>query len=264
MISKLFPPAILTLAALISPLDSVSAVASETKLALPNKVIWAWQRPENLQFINPNEFGVAYLACRALLSENKVIYHWRNQSLHLPDKVVVVPTIRIDVDTKNAPKLSNEQIESLLKVIEQIAHRPGSAEIQIDFDARVTEREFYRKLLNALRQRTPGVSISITALASWCLFDSWIKDLPVDETIPMMFSLGQERAKILYYLKTHKSFLFEGCCKSLGISIEDAEVNGIMIPLVKERKIPVRIFVFSKTAWNEKKIESVRKLLGEP
>lgn len=264
MIPKCFSSAILALSALLSPLVSISAVASESKIALPNKVIWAWQRPENLQFINPQEFGVAYLACRALLTENKVVYHWRNQSLRLPDKIAVAPTIRIDVDTKNAPKLNDEQIESLLKVIEQIAHRPGIAEIQIDFDARVTEREFYRKLLNALRQRIPGTPISITALASWCLFDSWIKDLPVDETIPMMFSLGQEREKILYYFKTHKSFLFEGCCKSLGISIEDAEVNGIMIPLVKERKIPVRIFVFSKTAWNEKKIQSVRNLLGEP
>ncbi len=241
-----------------------SALGAEQKATLPNKVIWAWQRPEHLQFLNPKEFGVAYLACRALLSEDKVIYHWRNQTLSLPENTQLIPTIRIDVDLKNSPKLSAEQIESLLKVIEQIAHRPNTAEIQIDFDARVTEREFYRKLVKRVKEELSTVPLSITALASWCLFDSWIKDLPVDESVPMMFSLGQERSKILYYFKTHKTFLVDGCCKSLGISIEDAEVNGIMIPLVKERKIPVRIFVFSKTAWNERKLQAVRKLLGEP
>ena len=227
---------------------------------LPNKVIWAWQRPEHLEFIDPHEFGIAYLACRVLLTENGIKTHWRNQTLKLPAAAVLVPTIRIDVSAK--PALDEKQMEDVLKLIQQVAARPHIAEIQIDFDARVTEREFYRKLLEELHKRLAGKTpVSITALASWCLFDNWIKDLPVDETVPMMFSLGGEREKLLLYFRKEKDFMVSGCCKSLGISLEDEEVNKVMLPLMKKRKIPVRVFVFTKTAWTPEKIQALRDLL---
>lgn len=230
---------------------------------MPDRVIWAWQRPENLEFLNPKEFAVAYLACRVLLTESTMKIHWRNQSLKLPPGAVLVPVVRVDADSHLKPSLNEQQLEELSKLIETVAQRPNIAEIQIDFDALESERDFYRKLLERLQRKLAGkVPISITALASWCLFDNWIRDLPVDETVPMMFSLGRDRQKILLYFREGKDFMVSGCCKSLGISLEDEEVNKVMIPLLKQRKIPVRVFAFTKTAWTAQKIQTLRNLLS--
>ncbi|HNB24804.1 MAG TPA: hypothetical protein PKZ32_20450, partial [Candidatus Melainabacteria bacterium] len=105
------------------------------------------------------------------------------------------------------------------------------------------------------------MAISITALASWCLFDNWIKDLPIDESVPMMFSLGRDREKVLLYIRKHHDFLDARANRSLGLSLEDTRVNELMIPIAQKRKIPVRVYVFTRTAWTEKKIQAVRSLL---
>jgi hypothetical protein len=37
---------------------------------MPKKMIWAWERPEDLRFLDPKEFGVAFLA-QTLFLENE-------------------------------------------------------------------------------------------------------------------------------------------------------------------------------------------------
>jgi hypothetical protein len=37
--------------------------------------------------------------------------------------------------------------------------------------------------------------LSITALASWCSFDDWLRGLPVDEAVPMMFRMEPDRRR---------------------------------------------------------------------
>ena len=41
----------------------------------------------------------------------------------------------------------------------------------------------------------------MTALASWCLSDRWISDLPVDEAVPMLFQMGPETPDIKRMLR---------------------------------------------------------------
>src|SRR5439155_8746311 len=64
----------------------------------------------------------------------------------------------------------------------------GSDNVQIDFDATLSERPFYRALINDLHRTIPH--ITITALASWCSDDRWMGDLPIDDAIPMLFQMG--------------------------------------------------------------------------
>ncbi|MBS1957810.1 MAG: DUF3142 domain-containing protein [Cyanobacteria bacterium SZAS-4] len=235
---------------------------SKAPPALPRKVLWAWKRAEDLSGINPHEFGVAYLACHILLSEDKVEWQSRNQPLKVPPNTVVVPTVRIDVDHRKKTALSAKQVMETTRLILKAARAPHAAQVQIDFDALETERDFYRALLKNLRQNLPEkMPISITALASWCLFDNWIKDLPIDESVPMMFSLGRERDKVLLYFRSHRDFLDERAKRSLGLSLEDTGVNELMIPITEKRKIPVRIYVFTKTAWTDKKLQAVNTML---
>ena len=251
---------------LASPALSTESPTSKSRadLKLPNKVLWAWKRPEDLSQINPKEFGVAYLACHIFVEGDKVKWETRNQPLKLPAQTIVVPTVRIDVLHRQKPELAEKQLEKIEWLIRKAAAVPNAAQIQIDFDALETEREFYRSLLHRLRKSLPpSLPISITSLASWCLFDNWIKDLPIDESVPMMFSLGREREKVLLYFRSHKDFIDERSKRSLGLSLEDTAVNELMIPIAQKRKIPVRVYVFTKTAWTAKKLQAVDSLLSK-
>jgi hypothetical protein len=233
-------------------------------LKLPQKVLWAWKRPEDLSQIDPNKYGVAYLACHVFLEGENVKWQSRNQPLKLPPYAVVVPTVRIDIVRRDKPALSQQQIEKLLRLIQKAASVPNAAQVQIDFDALESERRFYRSLLEQLRKKLPAsMPISITALASWCLFDNWIKDLPIDESVPMMFSLGPDRDKVLRYFRSHRDFIDERARRSLGLSLEDTTVNELMLPITQKRKIPVRVYVFTKTAWTEKKLQAVDSMLSK-
>lgn len=239
------------------------AFAAAPPPALPNKVLWAWQRAENLSFIDPGEFAVAYMACRAVLTGDEVRFEWRNQPLRVPEGTLLIPTIRIDVERRQPCAFSQSQLKRLTHAMMIVARRPRSPQIQIDFDALYTEREFYRQLIDDIAVRLPdGVKLSITSLASWCLFDDWIRNLPVHESVPMMFSLGRERAKVLNYFRQGADFRTLRCCRSLGLSLEEPDVNRLMIPLIRRRTIPCRVYVFTKTAWNAKKVKAVQEMLG--
>lgn len=230
---------------------------------LPNKVLWAWQRAEDLSSIDPQEFGVAFLTCHTQLEGDKVNWQWRNQPLKVPPNTKVVPVVRIDVDHKRPVSFSQQQLDRLTDIIVKASKAPNSAQVQIDFDALASERSFYRRLIEQVHSKIK-VPLSITALASWCLFDNWIKDLPITESVPMMFSLGRDRKKVLLHFRTKGDFFDPRCTQSLGLSLEDSEVNELMIPLSKRRKIPVRVYVFTRTPWTPKKIQSARLLLEQP
>ncbi len=246
------------------PGDSKIGNYRNAQISLPNKILWAWERPEDLTQIDPHEFGVAYLACHVFLKGEAIKWQTRNQPLKIPPQTAMVPTVRIDVVRGEKAALSEQQMEKLVYLIERASRVPNAAQIQIDFDALESERGFYRSLLQRLRKTLPAnMPISITALASWCLFDNWIKDLPIDESVPMMFSLGRERDKVLLYFRAHHDFIDGRAKRSLGLSLEDTGVNELMIPLTEKRKIPVRIYVFTKTAWTEKKLQAVHSLLSK-
>jgi hypothetical protein len=111
----------------------------------------------------------------------------------------------------------------------------GVRALQIDFDARASEREFYRAVLLDLRRVLPAsMPLSITALASWCEFDGWISGIPVTEAVPMLFRMGAES------YRAGGDFRVDACRTSLGISTDE--------PL---REIPRgrRIYLFHPRSW---------------
>jgi hypothetical protein len=249
-----------SLAVLLALLCALPASAVE----LPNKVLWAWKRPEDLSYIDSKEFGIAYLFCHARLRGDETRLEWRNQPLKAPRDAAMVPVMRIDTDLRAPCAYSQRQIKTLVAAITSVAQLPRVAQIQIDFDATQTERRFYATLLEALRAALPkDLPLSITSLASWCMFDDWTFSLPVQESVPMMFSLGRDREKVLNYFRWRRDFRAPRCCNSLGLSLEEPDVNELMIPITERRTIPVRVYVFTKSAWTAKKVDAVRKMLGK-
>jgi hypothetical protein len=127
---------------------------------------------------------------------------------------------------------------------------PNVAAIQIDFDAVTSEREFYRALLGDLRKQLPDeVPLSMTALASFCVGDRWLSNLPVDEAVPMIFRMGTDDRPIRTLLGAGHDFNEPLCRKSYGIALDE--------PVQMKFDETRRVFVFNKRPWTEKDFASL-------
>jgi len=232
------------------PAECSFASAEKDGFVEPKKIIfWAWERPEDLSILDSGTAEVASLAATLKVQKKRLKVFTRQQPLKLPAKTRRITVIRIETDRKSmlAP-FSGEMAE----IIDDVAGAASARHLQIDFDARVSERQFYRELLLAIRKKLPeAVHISITALASWCMHDRWLEGLPVDEVVPMVFRMGPEGPAILRSLEARGSFAEPMCRTSIGISTDEP---------VKRLTNGKRVYVFSPTGWNR---DSVKSLLQE-
>ena len=208
---------------------------------LPPLVLWAWERPEDLRFINPQTTAVAFLAGTIRIHGDDVAFHPRFQSLLVADHAKLVAVVRIEVDRDAT--LDRSQIDQAATAIAKQALLPRVVAVQIDFDATRSQREFYRALLRDLRRRLgSSMPTSITALASWCLDDDWISSLPIDEAVPMLFRLGAGTNEVVGQLTSGRDFRPLICRGSLGLSTDERWTS---LPAGR------RLYVFQPRPWTE-------------
>jgi hypothetical protein len=211
--------------------------------ASPQLILWAWERPTDLRFIDTKRVGVAFLAKSILLRSDEVLVRPRLQSLQLAAGTRVIAVTRIETDRDHKATLTTQQRDAVSQAIADLASLPNVSEIQIDFDAAKSERTFYRDLIKDVRSRLPAqFRLSITALASWCMFDDWISDLPIDEAIPMLFRMAGDGKDIMTRLAAGDDFKVRSCRQSYGISLD--EQNPRLVPSRK-------LYVFNPDAWTE-------------
>lgn len=213
-------------------------------------MLWAWERAEDLSYVDARRVGVAYLAQTITLSGDRCGVRRRVQPLHLPDGAKVEAVTRIEIDPARQPACTPQQRQIVVDNIVKVARRYKVSAVQIDFDARENERQFYADLLNELRPQLPaGVGLSITALVSWCLYDRWLATLPVDEAVPMMFRMGRDHGKVLVHFRNKRDYAHAICNESLGISLDEPQVNAVMKQLLARQSAPPRVYVFSPSRW---------------
>lgn len=216
---------------------------------LPPVILWAWERKEDLEFIDTNKYGVAFLAQTLLIQKDELIVRPRYQPLKVKDETFLIAVTRIESQkvTGISPALSDAQQERIVERVLKTLEQKNVRAIQIDFDAAVSEREFYRRLLENVRKRLPeNVPLSITALASFCIGDRWLRDLPVDEAVPMIFDMGADSQKVRGFL-ANNDFNEPLCRKSYGI----ATYEPLEIKFDKTR----RIYVFNNRGWTKEDLE---------
>lgn len=210
----------------------------------PQTVLWAWERPENLEFVDAKEFAVAYLAQTLILERGVVVFRPRQQPLRVNPATKLIAVTRLETAQANEKQafLNGEQKSELLELIIKTLDRKNVAGIQIDFDAAVSEREFYRQLIVEVRRRLPvNVSLSITAIASVCLGDRWFDDLPIAEAVPMIFRMGADDKRIKAMLANGEDFREPLCRASYGVALDE------VFPAKLDRAR--RLYVFNKRAW---------------
>jgi hypothetical protein len=245
----------LVLAALVAGASDTLATVDRSARAdemsrIPRIVLWAWERRENLSFIDPDKTAVAYLAQTLDLRGDSVLVRPRFQPLTVPPRTTLIAVVRIEDDRQSPPTLSVLQRAEAARIIARLANSSPAA-IQIDFDARRSERAFYTDLLADVRGRLPAsVPLSMTALASWCLDDDWVSGLPVDEVVPMLYRMGPYTSNITAYVRAGGEFAPALSRSSVGLSL-DAQVASLAAGK--------RVYLFSPHPWTA---ESVRSAIG--
>jgi hypothetical protein len=204
---------------------------------LPRVMLWAWERPEDLRFIKPGAAGIAFLARTVWLDGDNVSARPRLQPLRYTPGTPLMPVVRLESTGHGLPPPV-----PVVREITEAAAIPGAQALQIDFDARASERTWYAALLADLHRALPSsLPLTITALESWCEHDGWIRNLPVADASPMLFRMGAGE-------RVPDDFAVPLCRSSIGIGTDEMPAR---VPSGR------RLYFFYPQAWNRQAYEAV-------
>lgn len=231
----------------------VSAAASA-----PPVMLWAWERAEHLETIDPATTGVAFLARTIRLHGAGLRVVPRRQPLAVPPGTHLVAVVRVEPPRVRGAAPVAIAPAALAAAIAAAA-RPGIAGVQVDFDAPRSLRPLYRDTLRALRATLPAsVELSMTALASWVLGDAWVDALPVDDVVPMLFRMGADDRAVRRHLAAGGDFAATKARASVGVALDEDRPT---IPAGR------RVYVFSARPWSAARtadaLAEVRRWQGE-
>ena len=208
----------------------------------PEIILWAWERPENLLFIDNKNVKVAFYAGTITFYNSEVIFKPRLQSLVINPETPVIAVIRI-VNGEKSDQLNKKQLSRTVDLIIEICSQNKVSGCQIDFDVKSSEINFYKRLIIEVRKTLPrSLPLSITTLISWCHLGSWLESLPIDEVVPMFYRVGLDEYLIRHNL-VGKSFMKAKMCqKCIGISVDEPLPPS---EYLKNRKI----YIFNPQSW---------------
>lgn len=220
----------------------------------PRLMLWAWEEPQDLRFLQGRAIGVAFFAGQVRLRGEGFDLRRRRTPLLVPPSTTLMAVVRMDGDPADPPALNEAQLKGALDALEGALSLPGVKGLQIDFDAQPREQAFYRKLLVSFRAAHPATPLSMTALVSWCGNRSWIEGLPVDEAVPMCFRMGPGSGAIWDRLRRGEDFGPSLTRTSLGLSLDESWQS---LPVAWRRSR--RIYAFYPGSWTK---ETVDRLQG--
>jgi len=206
---------------------------------LPRVMLWAWERPEHLTYIDTSAAGVGFLARTIGWPDGRVESRPRYQPLEVPPATAMVAVVRLESRTGPLPDAG-----AIAEEVSKLAELPRVRAVQIDFDARRSEREWYAELLRRVHMRVP---LTITALASWCQRDSWIAGLPVVDAVPMLFRMGAGEPREV------REFSVGVCRSSMGVSLDEpvyAAPHG------------GRVWIFNPRSWTAESYRAAMQVAG--
>ncbi len=216
------------------------------RIGEPDYYLWAWRREEDLSFIDPNRVKVALWTATITLRGDELDVAYRVSKATYPTAADVVAVVRLEA----AGTPNRATVGRLADAIIAVNRPFRPVEHQVDFDARLSQRAFYRRLLEALQERIGSARLSITALASWCGHDDWTAGLPVDAVVPMIYRMGREGEAIRHMLHTVRAFPNPICAGSVGYSADEplAPVDGLQ-----------RVFLFHPQPWSKHRFQDLAR-----
>jgi hypothetical protein len=233
--------------------DRGTPLRSGIPVDLPPLMLWAWDRNDDLRFIDTRDTGVALLAATVTLRGDGVALEPRRNPLALPAGVRRVAVVHVETDRAERPTLSAKQLHRFVEMLAAVGEAVPHHVLQVDFEAVASQRAFLIDAVAALRQQRPGAAISVTALASWCFNESWTARLAADEVVPMLFRMGYDGRRLRAHLESGGDFRGGECRSSLGVATDELPAA---LPTGR------RIYVFSPRRWTAETYNTVRTRIG--
>jgi hypothetical protein len=216
---------------------------------MPALVLWAWDRDDDLSFIDIRDTAVAYLAVTVVLRGESVFLTPRHHPLTAPKGTRLVAVAHVEADRHEPPVVSDAQSRDFAATLATLRENLPGEFLQIDFEARSSQRDFFVRIVAALRQRLPDAVLSATALSSWCLNERWVQSLAVDEVVPMFFRMGPDRRRIRESFVNGGDFRAANCRTSIGVATDE------LPPAIPAGR---RIYAFSPKRWDAETYHALR------
>ena len=224
-------------------------------------VLWVWERDQDLRsakkIIQQMDIAVAYYAGTIYLSDGLALFKPCLQALRLPEDIRSYPVFRIENVASATP--APGALAGAAAIITTFLTERKLMAVQVDYDARFNDRPAYIHFLKQLRAKLPpDTFISMTALASWCLDDCWLKDADADEAVAMLFSMGGTTGKTLHILNDKQLDTGTGRTKlAIGVSANEPDITSYLVEhrILQEAN---RIYIFNNSgSWTADKIERI-------
>jgi hypothetical protein len=219
------------------------------RIDLPPLVLWAWDRADDLRFLDVQDTAVAYLAATITLRGEDVLVQPRRNPLTLPEGTARVAVAHVETDRAAPPALNAAQLRRFVDVLAAIHGDASHHAFQVDFEALSSQRRFLIDALAALRRRLPDTAISATALASWCLNEGWTAALAADEVVPMLFRMGPNGRRVRAHFADGGDFKGAACRTSIGVATDELPA---VLPAGR------RVYAFSPRHWTADAYHTVR------
>jgi hypothetical protein len=236
---------------------------SAGKQAPPKLMLWSWYAADDFRPLVDQGVGVAYLALSLRFEgQSEVRPDPRAIPVRIASGTYQMAVVRFNYYSDGAlrPAFSQRQRQLAARMVAETAAFARPQAVQIDFDAPRSAWPFYRQLLADIRDRLgPDMFLSITALVSWCdTAQSWLAGLPVDEIVPMAFSMGRATPAVVTMLQRGGQFAFPGCRASMGVGLA-ADYYGS--PSARPRSSQRAYFFPESTPWSAETVNAARKAI---
>jgi hypothetical protein len=161
-----------------------------------------------------------------LLSGESVRERRGAQPRHLPATTEVTPVVHVEIDLLHPPPGLGAARPAILAAMREAASASTSGWVQLDLEARPSQRADYRLLVRDIRSALPaGVQLSVTALAWWCRSPAWLDGLAANEVVPMFFRMGRD-GEAVRTLVADKPAMLHPLCRAGSAGFSPQEPFG--------------------------------------
>ncbi|MRW91982.1 hypothetical protein GJ699_18475 [Duganella sp. FT80W] len=209
--------------------------------AKAQQIAWLWDEAQAPAW---SLREVAVLQRHILLSGDQIQMRPRMRWPALPPGALVTPVLHVEVSIVNPPVQIERARPLILHAMMDAAAVSSTGWVQLDMEARPSQRAFYRALVKELRAALPShIKLSVTALAWWCRSPAWLDDLAADEVVPMFFRMGRDSTAMHALLDLSPDTLHPSCrAGAAGFSPQEPFARNVVTRYTKT-------YWFDRHAW---------------